>query len=142
MADINKIMDELLQTTAEDEVEEDVDIYSGRDSNDNDSNALGDNYDRGRDEWDEYEEDEDQWEYQQEYDEWENEMESIDSDYIRRLDNLISTLEDIKDMINDDDHRSWSDERSRIEGMISDLDSDVDSLYSRAEDYRSNPEDW
>ena len=70
MADISKIMDELLQTTAEDEVEEDVDIYSGRDSSENDSNALGDNYDRGRDEWDEDDELDEDEEWDEE-DDWE-----------------------------------------------------------------------
>ena len=137
MADMDKIMDELLKTTAEEDElsNEDADIYNGSSHDD----ISG--YDFGNPD-EEEEEEEDEWEYQTEYDEWENEMESLDYDYVRKIDNIGGSLEDIRDFINDDDHRYWPDERSRIEGMIDAISSAVDDLYHRAEDYRNNPEDW
>lgn len=137
MADIDRIMDELLASAPEEEQEQDTDIYYGP-QHDNDSQALGE---RERDE-DDYDEEEDTWEYQEEYDEWENEMDSISNSYCDRARDAYESLDEILDFIGNGDHRYWPEEQSRIEDLIDRLNSLVSDLYRETEDYRSNPEDW
>lgn len=138
MADMTKIMDELLSNTfEEEEPEQDVDIYSGR-QYDNDTNALG----APEPDEDDYDEREEEWEYQEEYDEWENDMDSVDNDYIRKVDDAYEWLYEVKQFIDDSDHRYWPEALSRIEDLIDQIHDKVDSLYRETEDYRSNPEDW
>ena len=138
MADMTKIMDELLSNTfEEEEPEQDVDIYSGR-QYDNDVNALG----APEPDEDDYEEDEEEWEYQQEYNEWAEEMEYIDNSYVCLVSNARDTLDEVYYHINDYGHRYWGDEATRIKDLINEISDLVDRLYGRTEDYRSNPEDW
>ena len=146
MADMNKIMDELLASAPEeDESEQDTDIYYGP-QHDNDSQALGENRDGERDWWDEDEdeedENEDQWEFQQEYDEWSDEMEYIEPEYVDKVRTAQSNLEEIISFIDDEWHRYWPDEAQRIIDMIDEIHEISNRLYSRTEDYRSNPEEW
>lgn len=136
MADIDRIMDELLASAPEEEQEQDTDIYYGP-QHDNDSQALGE---RERDE-DDYDED-DTWEYQEEYDEWENEMDSIGNSYCDRARDAYESLDEIISFIDNSEHRYWPEEQNRIEDLIDRLNSLVSDLYRETEDYRSNPEDW
>lgn len=139
MADMDKIMDELLKAAPEEEEEtekEDTDIYYGT----NTDNLSG--YDFGERERDEDDYEEDEWEYQTEYDEWENEMESVGESYCSDMRDMYDTLDEINDFINDSDHRYWPEDRERIENIITEMRELCDRLYSRAEDYRSDPSDW
>lgn len=139
MADVNAIMDELLKAAPEEETEkEDTDIYYGASTDNLSGYDFGE---RERDE-DDYEEQEDEWEYQTEYDEWENEMESVGESYCSDVQDMRDTLNEVYDFINYDDHRYWPDERERIENIITEMKELCDRLYSRAEDYRSDPSDW
>jgi hypothetical protein len=134
-------MDELLKAAPEEEEDkEDTDIYYGTDRDNLSGYDFGESGERERDE-DDYEEDE--WEYQTEYDEWENEMDYVNSSRCSDVQEMIDTLTEVHDdFINDSDHRYWPDDRERIENIITEMKELCDRLYSRAEDYRSNPEDW
>lgn len=136
MADINAIMDELLKAAPEEAEKEDTDIYYGASTD----NLSGYNF--GESDEDDYEEQEDEWEYQTEYDEWAEEMESVGESYCENVRDMRDTLDEVYDFINDDEHRYFPDERMRVENIITDMKELCDRLYNRAEDYRSNPEDW
>ena len=138
MADMDKIMDELLKTTAEEDElsNEDADIYNGSSHDD----ISG--YDFGNSDEDEEEEYEDEWEYQTEYDEWENEMEPVRDDAISHLRSVRDWIDEILDTIDNSDHRYCDDDRENIEELIDDIYSKADDLYSQVDDYRSDPRDW
>lgn len=139
--DIENIMNELLKETAPDEQieqEQEQDIYMTPE----DVRDANSGHDDDDDYYEDEDEDEDEWEYQEEYDEWENEMESLDNDYVQKIDEIRCTLEDIYDMVNDGDHRYWASNIENMKEVIRAMDSSLNSLYNVAEDYRSDPRDW
>lgn len=127
MTDYNSIMEELLKPTAQEEPEPDEDetsIYTSTD----------DGY--------YHRDDEEEFEYAQEYNEWSEDMYAMDDDYISRVRQAITNLEEALDRMDTSDHRYWPDDIDTMEELIRDIEDNTDTLCCKAEDYRSDPREW